>query len=170
MACGGEVQPLGEVAGGAGGFSGSGGSGRSASGVGGSPTATGGTTAGVGAQEADRCETQCFHNIVNAVGNGCKTCHSAYIKLDMGTLDLGSPGVSARLKDAPAQHKGVTGDTGGCPQGDKLIDSAHPENSWLARKILGQQGTCGTVMPSTGALSLADQVCMVTYVNCVAAR
>jgi hypothetical protein len=87
----------------------------------------------------------------------------------MGTLDMESPGISARLRDQPAAHRGIA-DGGSCPRGDKIIDTAHPEDSWLLKKILGQQGTCGTVMPSTGALSLADQACMATYVNCVADR
>lgn len=162
VACSGEIQPLGEVAGG------SSGGGGSASGIAGSGGQVGSQTSGL-----EVCETPCFRSIVTAVGTGCKLCHNATVKLDMGTLDLESPGISARLKDEPAAHKGIASSSMGptvCPQGDKLIDSAHPENSWLLKKVLGQQGTCGTQMPSTGPLPLADQACMATYVNCVADR
>lgn len=157
VACGGETQPLGEVAGGSGG-------------TGGSASGNGGTGGGASADSV--CETPCFRAIVSQGAIACKVCHSANpaARLDMGTLDMESPGYAARLKDEPSAHKGIVGDASGCPKGDKIIDSANPANSWLLKKILGQQGACGTVMPSTGALSPADQACMQTFVNCVANR
>ncbi|HVY27055.1 MAG TPA: hypothetical protein VHB79_10910 [Polyangiaceae bacterium] len=138
------------------------------------PPPPGGNTAGSGGSGTGgsgtmvNCETACLASIINATGTGCKTCHSDMVKLDMGILDMASPGLSARLKDEASQHKGITGDTSGCPMGDKIIDSANPANSWLLKKITGQQGTCGTVMPSTGALSAADQKCVSDFVYCVA--
>jgi hypothetical protein len=121
-----------------------------------------------GSSSTVNCETPCLAAIINATGTGCKTCHSDMVKLDMGILDMASPGLSARLKDELSQHKGITGDTSGCPMGDKIIDSANPANSWLLKKITGAQGTCGTVMPSTGALGAADQKCVTDFVYCVA--
>ena len=104
--------------------------------------------------------------IINASGTGCKTCHGKTIKL-AGSLDFESEGYTARLKDKPAEHLGVApGST--CPTGDFLIDSAAPANSWLLKKINDMTPNCGTVMPSTGALSAADKACVATYVSCVA--
>ena len=137
------------------------------------PPGTGGSSsAGSGAGGSGtmaNCETDCVKAIVTSGAAACKVCHAANpaARLDMGTLDMESPGLSARLKDQPSSHKGLM-DTSGCPMGDKIIDSANPANSWLLKKIKGQQGSCGTVMPSTGALSPADQTCMETFVNCVA--
>lgn len=129
-------------------------------------TSSGGSGSGGSGMMAS-CETDCLKTIINMQGNGCKTCHGAMIKLDMGTLDMESAGLSARLKDEPSAHKGLT-DTSGCPTGDKIIDSTNPANSWLLKKINGQQGTCGTPMPSVGTLTAADKMCFETFVNCVA--
>lgn len=131
--------------------------------VGGSAT-TGGS--GTGGSAAVSCETACMATIINANGTGCKACHGTAVKL-AGTLDLETPGYTARLKDKPAEHAGVTAGSP-CPMGDKLIDSANPAESWLLKKVTNMQGTCGTVMPLSGALSATDQMCFTTYVNCVA--
>jgi hypothetical protein len=127
--------------------------------------ATGGmvaTTGGTGSNGAE-CESACMAAIIKAT---CKTCHGTAIKL-AGTLDMESAGYTGRLKDKLAEHAAVA-DATTCPKGDKLIDTATPANSWLLKKIMNQQGTCGTIMPSTGALSAADQTCVQTYVSCVA--
>jgi hypothetical protein len=135
------------------------------------PPPPGGNTAGTstgGSGTMVNCETACLTAIIDATGTGCKTCHNAMVMLDMGKLDMGSPGLSARLKDEQSQHKGITGDASGCPTGDKIIDSTKPANSWLLKKITNTQGNCGTVMPSTGALGAADQKCVTDFVYCVA--
>jgi hypothetical protein len=137
--------------------------GAAGSGTGGSGTAGTGGGGGMAAS----CLAACVTTIINTPGTGCKNCHGSLLKI-AGTLDMEAPGLDARLKDKPAEHAGLPPGTA-CPSGDKLIDSAMPANSWLLKKIKNQQDTCGDVMPSTGALSAADQACFETYVNCVAA-
>lgn len=132
------------------------------------PSSGGSATAGsgTGGSTPAGCETACVAAIINATGTGCKTCHGKAIKLS-GTLDFETEGYTQRLKDKPAEHAGVAaGST--CPTGDKLIDSATPANSWLLKKINDMTPGCGTVMPSSGPLSAADNACFTTYVNCVA--
>ncbi|RYZ07973.1 MAG: hypothetical protein EOO73_09740 [Myxococcales bacterium] len=96
----------------------------------------------------------------------CNACHSSALKL--GMLDL-SPGYSARLKDAPATHSEIPNANPDCPSGDKLIDSANKDASWLLKKVSGQQGTCGGPMPAPPGLMGADLQCVQTYVGCVVA-
>lgn len=161
--CSGTELPLGDAPGGAGQGGSAGGSNNGGSSSGGS--AGSGSVMPPG-NRFDVCESPCFLQIVNATGTGCRVCHGSAIKL-AGTLDLESLRISERLKDAPAEHPALPiGSI--CPTGDKLIDSANPQNSWLLAKIEGRQGACGTVMPPTGSLSATDQACMATYVNCVA--
>jgi hypothetical protein len=128
------------------------------------PTGATGGSGGSGAMT--NCETACLKAIITATGTGCGTCHSASVKLDMGTLDMASPNLGMRLKDQASAHKGLT-DTSACPMGDKIIDSANPMNSWLLKKVKGQQGGCGTPMPTGGTLSAADQKCFEDFVACV---
>lgn len=151
IACGGEVRELGDAAAGS--------------------TGTAGTGAGSGgsASVPHVCETACVENIFRQELTLCKLCHGS--ALQSSGLNLELPDVTARLKDVPAKHgdlaMGMT--PADCPVGDKLIDSANPEASWLLKKITGQQGNCGTVMPSAGTLSPAQRACIETYVHCVAA-
>ena len=128
--------------------------------------ATAGTSGSGGSGMTASCLTPCVTAVINATGTGCKTCHGVAIKL-AGTLDMETAGLDARLKDKPAEHPGLPAGTA-CPSGDKLIDSATPANSWLLKKVTNMQASCGTVMPSSGVLSAADQACFTTYVNCVA--
>jgi hypothetical protein len=103
----------------------------------------------------------------------CKLCHASPGGLTSAGLDLESPNVSARLKDVPAKHTDTSpaGSVPNCPVGDKLIDSANPTESWLLKKLRGQQGECGTSMPQPPTtLTLAELNCMETYVFCVAAQ
>lgn len=131
-------------------------------GTAGSSSSAGTGGSGGGGSTIAACETSCVTTIFTTQ---CKICHGSTTKLS-GTLDLETMGVSARLKDKPAEHMGST--PGPCPTGDKLIDSATPANSWLLKKVTDMQGTCGTVMPAPTALPAADQTCLTTYVNCVA--
>lgn len=174
VACGGQVQPLGEVGGAGGNAAGSGSSAFLYGGYGGGGGSGGLPAGGAGygsmsdSGALSVCETACFKGIVSSAPLNCKICHGKVVRL-AGTLDLESSGVSARLKDAFAQHPAVQAG-GVCPQGDRLIDSAAPQNSWLLKKIMGQQGTCGDVMPPTDPLNAADKACMTEFVNCVASH
>lgn len=97
-------------------------------------------------------------------------CHSASSMV--AGLDLASPGVQTRLIDVPATHQDIT-----CPNPDggalpvpcvpascpdaKLIDLAHPENSWLLKKLAGEQGDCGEQMPLLpGILTESERTCL----------
>jgi hypothetical protein len=73
------------------------------------------------------------------------------------------------LKDAPAKHVEIEQPDAVCPVGDKLIDSANVDNSWLLKKINGMHGTCGQLMPLGSFLDGADRQCLTTWVRCVAA-
>jgi hypothetical protein len=103
--------------------------------------------------------------IINLQGLGCKTCHGKTVKL-AGTLDLESPGYTGRLKDKVAEHPGVM--PGDCGTGEKLIDTANPSASWLYKKVTGMEGNCGEPMPAAPGLAAAQQMCVLTYVTCVA--
>lgn len=63
-----------------------------------------------------------------------------------GGTDLTSPGVGARLLDAPATYEGV-GDPENCPDpAERLVDSDDIEKSLLLTKLLGTH-SCGDAMP-----------------------
>jgi hypothetical protein len=116
----------------------------------------------------DPCELECVKNIFTVSQLGCKLCHNN-TTLTSSQLDLVSKGVTARLRDVPSKHLDITmpPTPGDCPTGDKLIDVANPGNSWLLKKIKGEQKTCGTIMPTT-SLNATDMACMETYISCVA--
>jgi len=127
-----------------------------------------------GASSTSGCETECIRNIFTVQPILCRLCHNnnpGGAALTSGGLDLQSDGFTARLKDVPAQHSDIVAPmtAADCPVGDKLIDTANPAESWLLKKIDGQQGNCGTPMPSTGMLSSTQQDCVHNYVACVAA-
>jgi hypothetical protein len=134
-------------------------------GTGGGATAGTGTGGG-GSTSANACEVDCVNKIFQIDMMPCMFCHTSAGKL--GDLDLQSPGYTARLKNQPAKHTGITGSTASCPTGDKLIDTANPANSWLLKKIHDEQDMCGTIMPQTGSLTPAQKTCLETYVACVA--
>ena len=113
------------------------------------------------------CRSQCSNTVLTRVGS-CPLCHGKSLML--GGLDLESPGVAARLKDVPAKHIEIVPPSSQCPVGDKLIDSANVEQSWILKKLSGQQGTCGEAMPLPGALSTSDLGCMTTWIRCIAAE
>jgi hypothetical protein len=106
------------------------------------------------------CEdTACVKEVLTT----CNGCHGA---AKLGKLDLQSAGVASRLKDVASAHDSP-GPGAQCPTGDKLVDSANVAESWLLKKITGQQGTCGTKMPAEG-LEGAQLQCMKDFVSCVA--
>jgi hypothetical protein len=143
--------------------------------TGGTSATTGGATTGgstTGGAPAAGCDTACIKDIFQVQPLLCVLCHNsnAMSPLKSSGLDLKSDGFTARLKNIPAMHTdlamGMT--AADCPTGDKLIDTMNPSASWLLKKIEGQQGACGTPMPSTGALSATQKTCMETYIACVA--
>jgi hypothetical protein len=98
-------------------------------------------------------------------------CHNETFRV--AGLDLASPGVQTRLIDVDATHEDITCDNpdGGalkvecvpasCPTNAKLIDLAHPEESWLLKKLAGTQGECGVQMPmAPGVLTESERTCL----------
>lgn len=171
LACGGVTQPLGDTDGGGGGQAGTqlgGEAGTKAS----PPTNQGGYagTTTMTTTTSHQCETECVQKVFTGMAASCKLCHGNAFQA--AGLDLQSPNVTSRLKDVPATHGDrAPQESGPCPIGDKLIDSASPEDSWLLKKLRGLQGNCGTAMPQTPPmLTPEEQQCMTTYVACVAAE
>jgi hypothetical protein len=115
-----------------------------------------------GGMAAGGCDTACINELF---ANTCTSCHTSSAPL--GGLDLQSAGVAARLKDQAAKHQSVD-NPAQCPSGDKLVDSASPTESWLLKKVNGQQGSCGTQMPPGNMpVSQAELACLTAYVSCV---
>jgi hypothetical protein len=133
------------------------------------PIATGGGSGG-GGNTPNACEVACVNDIFQTQPALCKLCHnnSQPNPLKSSMLDLSSPGYTARLKDVPAVHGDLPAGKTTCTPGDKLIDSANPDASWLKKKIEGMQGQCGDPMPSAGMLTADQKACLETYITCVA--
>jgi len=147
-------------------------SGGTAGGTAAAGTAAGGSAAGTatgGTSGGDPCDTACIKDILQVQSTLCALCHNNTTLTSSG-LDLKSDGFTARLRNIPAKHTdlpaGMT--AADCPVGDKLIDTTTPSASWLLKKIEGQQGQCGTPMPSSGMLTATQKTCMETYIACVA--
>lgn len=115
----------------------------------------------------EACRSECFDAFMRRA-TSCKLCHGTSLK--SAGLDWETPGVAARLKDVPAKHTEIEPPTTQCPVGDKLIDSTNVNQSWILKKLNGQQGACGSAMPATGPLSSDDLACMTSWVGCVAAQ
>jgi hypothetical protein len=181
-ACGGMTQPLGDVAGapsnggttnqGAGASNGGVFSNDDACATSGAPP----SCAGRNASGVHPCETECLQRIRAGSAASCKLCHTSRATamggLQSSALDLESPNITPRLKDVPAKHLDIPPFMPVmCPTGDLLIDSANPQNSWLLKKVKGQQGNCGTQMPQPPTGLRADELaCIETYVFCVAGQ
>jgi hypothetical protein len=171
--CGGITQPLGDVEG-KGGVGGdirnAGGSNAGKTSVGGgSVMPQGGTTLlpqSTDPYVEESCYSACAEQILRATV-GCKLCHGTAVKL-AGDLDLESLGRIKRLKDVPAQHPGLRVGQEECPQGDKLIDSVNVNQSWMLKKIRGQQGNCGEQDPLGTHLSETELACLTSYIECIA--
>jgi hypothetical protein len=138
------------------------------SGAGGKHTSPTGATSGSGGM-VELCDAPCLRALLDQP-TGCKLCHSPAFAAS--GLDLVSPGLAARLKDVPAKHADLSPgmSASACPMGDKLIDSADPQNSWLLKKIRGQQGQCGNAEPPIGVLQASEIACFEMYVTCVASQ
>jgi hypothetical protein len=159
---------VGGAAGGVGGSGGVGGTigaapgvGGAAPGVGGAPGGLGGTAGGVGGSSdyfgdyVPSCDLQV------ALSKSCARtgCHSAIDHYaDLNFFDI--PGIPAMLLDQPATHGDINCAQPGmpfrecmpselpatCPPNALLLDSANPENSWVLRKLRGDE-SCGDAMP-----------------------
>jgi hypothetical protein len=142
------------------------GSGAGASSSGGASTSRAGA-AGSGLPTTDGCVTDCVRNVLTGPGLSCKFCHTVPPGPKYAGLDLSSPNPALRLRDRPALHGDVPPGSV-CSSTDKLIDVEHPEESWLLKKVRGQQGRCGEPMPQ-GAPQLDAQAmaCLQQYVDCV---
>lgn len=144
-------------------------------GAGGSAAGSG-TTAGAGGSGAPpNCESDCINKLFT-VGSACAICHYANVPpdaLSLGKLDL-SPGYTARMRDKPAAHVDINFapfPAGTCPSADLLINTTTPGESWLWKKVNGDQGTCGTRMPQPPATIGATQIaCVKDYIECVAQK
>lgn len=112
------------------------------------------------------CYSTCSEEIFRDP-TGCKLCHSPAFAAS--GLDLESPGRAARLKDVVAKHADLPVGQDACPRGDKLIDSANVQDSWMLKKIRGEQASCGAQEPPVGPLPAVDLACLTTYIECVAA-
>ena len=100
------------------------------------------------------CVTAAFKRTCTQPG-----CHSA--SSPAAHLDLATPGFAGRMVDVTATNELA----GGACTPSKLIDSANPGMSWLLAKIMGTQGTCGSLMPVIGTLSSDEKTCITTFVN-----
>ncbi len=118
-------------------------------------TSTGGAGGAPAMQPGLDVDTACLTAIFTA---SCtlSVCHSGTAEL-AAHLDLASPGVNKRLIDIKASHETATG----CKTGDKLIDSANPDQSWLLLKLTKTDQVCGSPMPIGPPLA-ADQIACVT--------
>ncbi len=136
----------------------------------GGASSTGGS--GTGGAVPSACEVSCIKDIFQKQPALCKLCHTTKTTADGGLqssgLNLEADGFTDRLKNVAAKHTDLPMGKDTCTPGDKLIDTATPANSWLLKKIHGEQGNCGDPMPSTGTLSAAQKTCIEMYVACVA--
>lgn len=120
------------------------------------------------APTVDACATDCLRDVLTGAAISCKLCHGAPPSVALGGLDLASPNLALRLRDQPATHADVPPGSV-CSPLDKLIDVARPEQSWLLKKVRGQQGSCGDPMPqATPPLTAEALACLEQYVDCVA--
>jgi hypothetical protein len=116
-------------------------------------------------------------------------CHSALDRY--GSIDLSDPTlIGAQMIDQPAPHSDINCAEAGMPfracAGDELaarcsgsdvapllIDTANPQNSWVFKKLYGEQGSCGDAMPlppgnSPENWSEESRVCIERFFNILA--
>lgn len=116
---------------------------------------------------APSCVTRAF----KAANCNIPACHSSTaIAPAAAGLDLTGSGTALadKLIDKPAEHRDVVERDGGppvvCNEGDLLINTANPAESWLLKKINGTHGTCGDAMPVGFTLSATDKQCIVDWI------
>jgi hypothetical protein len=133
-------------------------------------TAGAGNVAGAGGagstQPGLNVDTTCLTTIF-AKSCGIPACHLAP-GAGAAHLDLSSPNVNKRLIDVASTHELASPNTG-CVAGQKLIDSANPDQSWLVQKLTTDGTTCGLLMPIGTALSADEIACVKKYAADVAA-
>lgn len=113
---------------------------------GGSPTGTGATPAG--------CTPSLASIEATIFSPKCATsgCHSATDRA--GGLDLGSPGVEARLVGFPSTCKGKL-----------LVDPGNADGSMIVDKLVNAQPACGGArMPLTGTIEPAEVECITAWI------
>jgi hypothetical protein len=101
--------------------------------------------------------------LTEVLGKNCGRtgCHSAAVHYaDLTLVDPNT--VAAQMVGAPATHgdidcaalgepfRACTPDElpSDCPESALRIDPANPEESWVLKKLRGQNGNCGAEMPS----------------------
>ena len=129
---------------------------------------TGGDTSGTGGatgvmKPGLAVDTTCLTAIFAKDCAALAGCHKPGAGAGAG-LDLGTAGVNARLIDVPATHMDASPATG-CMTGQKLIDSATPEASWLLIKVTVSQvdQKCGFAMPIGAPLTSDELACVTKY-------
>ncbi|MEO6601659.1 MAG: hypothetical protein ABIQ16_17415 [Polyangiaceae bacterium] len=133
-------------------------------------TAGGGNTAGTGGggstQPGLNVSTKCLTDIFAA---SCSSigCHAGPAAVAAARLDLSSANVNTRLIDVLATHELAPIDAP-CVAGQKLIDSANPDQSWLVRKLTAAGATCGSRMPIGPELPADEMACVTKYAQDVA--
>jgi hypothetical protein len=164
-----------------GGTGASGGSGGSGTGGSGPSAGSGNSGAGTGSMQAFPTLPDCDAVKALTVGPaacaqlGCHKGPYSEAKLDL-TPNAGFVG---RVKDVAATHLNIDCADGmecatppaACPKGDKLIDSANVDNSWMLHKLNGTQTGCGDAMPPPDyAIDDAGKACIVELVKAIAAQ
>jgi hypothetical protein len=136
--------------------------------------AMGGGSAGAGGagstQPGLNVDTTCLTQVFTTNCTTSIICHKTGATPNAGaSLDLESPGANKRLIDVPATHGGVAANAT-CMPGQKLIDSAMPDNSWLLLKLTTATADqkCGSQMPIGPLLSDTDLTCVKKYIQDVA--
>lgn len=82
-----------------------------------------------------------------------------------GSVDLISPGFEATLLQATATYANATG-IEKCPQPPvPLIDQQDPYNSWLLKKVRGENMGCGDPMPDFDGLEPIQAECLAKWVT-----
>jgi hypothetical protein len=161
---------------------GTGGSGTGGSGTGGSAPAAGTGNSGAGTGNMPPIPTLTDCDPVKALTTGPAAC--AQLGCHKGPyseakLDLTpNAGFVSRLKNVPATHLDImcngapcaTPPTA-CPTGDKLIDTANADNSWMLHKLQSTQTGCGDAMPPPGyTIDDAGRACIIELVKAIAAQ
>jgi hypothetical protein len=110
-------------------------------------------------------------DVTEALTSSCGRpgCHNATFRYaDLVLVDAST--APAALVDVPALHGDINCAAAGqpfrectpaelasfCPTGVLLIDSQNPEESWMLKKLRGEQSACGAEMPQAPGNSLGN--------------
>jgi hypothetical protein len=116
--------------------------------AGGGTTGGGSTGGGTTGSPLPNCDapTQVFEV-------SCATCHGP-APLNLGALDLISPGVESRLVGVTAPLCGT----------ETYVIPGQPAQSYVYQKVSEARPPCGSRMPQSGSLSAADQQCVAGWI------